>query len=150
MKPERSGEIPCGKNKSTVHLCPFPLPPWSRLTPPDDETKERYALFYNVIIVDTGIADLPAAVRRSFPPWSRLTPPDDGAEYRYARSAAGRGRPALPRLCYARQEFVVHRQNTCGRTRASAPTCSTESKYGHRWLASGGSPPDEERPYLFY
>ena len=30
----------------------------------DDETKYRYALFYNVIFVSTGIADLPAAARR--------------------------------------------------------------------------------------
>ena len=64
--------------------------------------------------------------------------------------SAGRGRPALPRRCCARQEFVVHRQNTRGRTRASAPTCSTKGKYGHRQLASGGSPSGGRGTHLPY
>ena len=33
----------------------------------DDEAKYRYVLFYNVIFVSTGIADLPTAARRSLP-----------------------------------------------------------------------------------
>ena len=58
--------------------------------------KYRYVLFYNVIFVSTGIADLPTAARRSLPPWSRLTPPDDETKHRYALFAGGRGRPPLP------------------------------------------------------
>ena len=36
---------PAIENKSTVPLRSYSLPPWSRLTPPDDEAKERYFLF---------------------------------------------------------------------------------------------------------
>ena len=62
-----------------------------------------------------------------------------GAMYRSARLTAGRGRPALPKRETTFQTSTCSRRYTCGRTR-NAPTYSPESKYGHRRLASGGSP----------
>ena len=84
----------------------------------DDEARERYVWFYNVRY--RGIVFF---VKQE----------------RSARLAAGRGRPALPRRFYARQSIVVLKRYNLGRTGASAPTCSTESKYGHRRFAIGGA-----------
>ena len=142
VKPERSGEIPCGclpitillycfrhnlsakptvgrfalgsphnvaprkKNKSTVHLCPFPLPRDLSAT-----------------LEMTGRNTVTQGWRRDegVPPYRGGVTPAKNLSYT----------DKIP----------------CGRTGVSAPTCSTESKYSRSRHARGGSPPDEERPY---
>ena len=62
------------------------LPPWSRLTPPDDETKHRYALFAG----GRGRPPLPRSTESKF---GRSRPARAGYAPRGGSSSGGRGRP---------------------------------------------------------
>ena len=139
----------------------------------DDGARERYVWFYNVFIVDTGIADLPTAARRSLPRdlstalemtelntvpqgWRRDegVPPYRGgftpakvSLYSNGIPSGGRGRPPLPLSIESKygHRRLARRGSLSGGRGTPLPR-SIENRYGHRRLANGGSLPSSTCP----
>ena len=113
-------------HRKSVHLRSCSLPPWSRLTPPDDEAKYRSAR----LAAGRG---RPALPRRHYARQSIVV---------LKRYTVGRtGRPPLP--CSIESKYrhrrLAYDGSPSGGRGAPLP-CSIESKHGHRRLAYDGSP----------